>query len=106
MTTEWKEVTDHEELFRLKREGWEIQAQIDAGNDKYCPFKEWTQRTWSKTYLFRARYPQPKMKKIKMLCYFFNNKYLAWYREGDIMHASQWIRIPAEDKEIEVPDGN
>ena len=25
MTTEWKDITDPEELFRLKREGWEIE---------------------------------------------------------------------------------
>lgn len=104
MTTEWKEITDPEELFKLKREGWEIQIQSDAGNDKYCPFKDWDGRHWNIGYLFRARPRQPKMKKVKLEAWLSKYDGLRWIAEGMTIADDKWTRQPHLDLEAEVPD--
>jgi hypothetical protein len=104
VTTEWKDITDPEELFRLKREGWEIEVQVDAGNDKYCPWRPWKQETWSFTYLFRARTPKPKAKMVK---------FLGWVSESGLLveideamctssRVEHYRRVPSRDFEAEV----
>ena len=98
--TKWKEITDPEELFRLKREGWEIQLWHHPS----VAWFGWPGLKWDILSKFRARPPQPKMKKMKMLCYLAVQQ-LVW-RFDDYKCPDSWIRIPAEDKEIEVPDDN
>ena len=100
--TDWKEITDPEELFRLKREGWEIELANGTS------WGLWAGTIWSAVYKFRARPPQPKTKKVKMLCW-FDGTWLQYATEDHskgLASATKWIRIPAEDKEIEVQDDN
>ena len=101
MTDNWKEITDPEEIFKLKREGWEIQIQSDAGNDKYCPFKDWDGRHWNTGYLFRGRPRQPKMKEVKMECLLIDGE-LHW-RSEYMSVLQSWIRQPQHDLIAKVP---
>lgn len=96
MKDNWKEITDPEELFKLKREGWEIE---------YCSYGKWLPwlgRDWYFDVAYRARPAQPKMKKVKMLAWFDGDQ-LFWLAETA---APKWPsqRIRCEDKEIEVPE--
>lgn len=95
MTSEWKDITNPEELFKLKREGWEIDIYASLG------WGTWNGTMWQEDLKFRARPPQPKVKRVKMLCYLFNNRYLAWYKEDEMLHTQLWIRQPKLDLEAE-----
>lgn len=96
--TDWKEITDPEELFRLKREGWEI--EFTGGT----VWNKWSGSLWNENRKFRARPSRPKMKKVKILCW-YDGHTLFWLEE-DRESLRSWIHIPAEDKEIEVPYDN
>ena len=104
MTTEWKDLPTLQDVACAQADGWEIEVQVDAGNDKYCPWKPWKQETWSFTYLFRARPRQPKTKKVKYECYDING-ILSWLQQGRSTMI-EWIRQPHLDLEGEVPDGH
>ncbi len=55
MTTEWNDCTDPEELFRLKREGWEVEYCTIYGG-----WAKWDAATWNRGIVYRCRQPQPK----------------------------------------------
>ena len=99
---EWEVITDPEKLFHLHKAEWEIQIQSDAGNDKYCPFKEWDGRHWNTGYLFRGRPPKPKMRRVKMECFSINGE-LRW-RDEKLSILDGWLRQPHLDKIAEVPE--
>ena len=95
---EWKEITDPEELFRLKREGWEIQT--DAGTNT---FAEWVGENWYARWYFRGRPRQPAMKKVKLEAWLSEYE-LRWLNvEAGNKPAPLWIRVQSEDKTVEVP---
>lgn len=96
MTTEWKDITDPEELFRLKREGWEIEFK-NTYEEKWF---EWNGIEWESRWKFRARPAQPKMKKVKLLAWLDADQ-LFWLRETSTSKFPA-VRVPAEDKIIEV----
>ena len=101
MTTEWKDITDPEELFRLKREGWEIEVQID----EVPHWAGWTGLAWMNYMKYRARPRQPKMKKVKLLAYIHETGLT--YHRGDAPTSvipKRWIRQPHLDLEVEVPE--
>ena len=105
MTTEnWIDLNDLQAVACAQADRWEIQIQSDAGNDKYCPFKEWDGRHWNTGYLFRGRPRQPKMKEVKMLCYLFNDHYLIWNSEDKNITSLQMIRQPHLDMTAKVPE--
>jgi hypothetical protein len=79
VTTEWKEITDPEELFKLKREGWEIERYRGRG-DEADGWYPWVAEDWAKHYKYHARPSQPKMKKVKMLAWFDGDQ-LFWLAE-------------------------
>ena len=63
MTTEWKACTDPEELFRLKREEWEIEVRAH----ETCVWRTWAGGVWDSDWLFRYRpRAQPKPKTITL----------------------------------------
>ena len=103
MTTEWQDLPNMEDVARAQADGWEIEIQTDAGNDKYCPFRAWDGRHWNTGYLFRGRPRQPAMKKVKMLCWYKKGYLLSWADEGIDRKGDGHIRVPSEDKEFEVP---
>lgn len=99
MSQEWEVISDPERLFHLKKQGWEIEVfQWDR-------WEKWKVLSWSNTLEYRASPRQPKMKKVKMLCYLVDNHRLAWLTEN-ASKTHGLVRIPAQDIEIEVPDDN
>ena len=104
MTDNWKEITDPEELFKLKREGWEIEFRAH----KTYTWRTWMGGAWQDDWLFQARPRQPKMKKVKLLA-FLGATVLQFVREDSIdlqIYAknTRWIHQPHLDLEGEVPD--
>ena len=63
----------------------------------------WIGGAWDKDWKFRARPRQPKMKTVKMLAYLDARAELRWM--ADEPASSGWTRIPAQDIEIEIPEG-
>ena len=102
MTTEnWIDLNDIQAVAIAQSEGWEIEIQSDAGNDKYCPFKAWDGRHWNTGYLFRGRPRQPKMKEVKMLCFLIDGE-LRW-RNENLSVLQSWVRQPHLDTIAVVP---
>ena len=98
MSTEWKNITDPEELFRLKREEWEIEWS-ELGVSWW---KKWNGISWNAALIFRARPSQPKMKKVKYLCY--ADTYALTWRAESVPMWGAWIRQPHLDLEGEIPE--
>ena len=99
MTTEWRDLPTMADVAAAQTAGDEIHF-LGVGCTEWVA---WDGAVWRDDWLFRARPPQPKMKKVKMLC-FYNGKELFWAESGS--GYPYRCRIPAEDKEIEVPDDN
>lgn len=99
MTIEWKNITDPEELFRLKREGWEIETNTPT--DGY-PWKAWLGEQWNSFHIYRARPRQPVMKEVKMECFLIDRE-LRWRDEG-LSILGDWIRQPHLDLIAKVPE--
>lgn len=97
---EWRNLPTLANVAAAQAAGDEIQFR---SHETY-EWRSWSGKTWDKDWLFSARPAQPKTVKVKILC---------WY-DGGRMHfvretwpvGSDWIRIPEQDIEIEVPDGN
>lgn len=98
MTTEWKDLLTMQDVACAQADGWEIQFFT---SNVWC---SWNMNVWFDTTPFRGRSIKPKMKNVKMLCYLDTViNQLIWSSSDPI---SGWIRVPSEDKEIEVPDDN
>jgi hypothetical protein len=99
----WKEITDPEELFRLKREGWEI----EVGNYLKADWQKWEGTSWYSETPYRA---SPRQQKMKVQLQAWLGPYtLAYIREGDnalslLVKNPDWIRQPHLDLEGEVPE--
>lgn len=96
---EWTDLPTLQDVAKAQADGLEI--------EHYNPFGDcwdvWPQRGWSIKGKYRARPRQPKMKKVKMLCWFTGVE-LSWTKEGWRMTGKSWIRIPTQDIEIEIPE--
>lgn len=100
MLTEWTYISRLEDINHALKEDFEI--EVSYGLSTFVP---WDKNLWSANYKYRARPRQPKMKKVKMLCYFDTViDQLVWSSAEAI--SGDWIRVPSEDKEIEVQDDN
>ena len=97
MTTEWTDLPTLVSVCNAQTDGWEI--EVNTGPH----WEEWKGSAWMNYMEVRARPRQPKMKKVKMLCY-YNGGSLLWVNEDTYMH-SRCIYIPAQDIEIEIPEG-
>ena len=97
-TNEWRDLPTFEDVADAKRAGDEIEILVLER------WEAWLGESWDRGMNFRARPAQPKMKKIKMLCYLTtSSKSLMWYEETESV-PDFWRRVPSEDKEIEVPE--
>ena len=94
---EWTELPTLVSVCNAQTDGWEIQVYDDYDSE----WIDWAGNTWATFGKYRGRPRQPKMKKLKMLCY-TDGECLYWNAEH-LHFPSSWIRIPAQDIEIEVP---
>ena len=95
--TEWKDLPTMPDVAGAQLAGWEIQH---SDNKQY--WAPWVGEVWSTHKIYRARPRQPKMKKVKMLCWYANRQ-LIWCEEN-FASLDHWRRVSVEDKEIEVQD--
>ena len=105
MTTDWKDLPTITDVGKAQADEWEIQRLNSIKPDLWV---DWDRYSWSSTWTFRGRPRQPKMRKLKLLCWF--NGSLNWYAADEVLPSDDWIRdwirVPSEDKEIEIPDEN
>lgn len=94
--SEWRDLPTFEDVADAKRAGDEIELLGGIG------WRKWRGSMWDRNVQYRARPAQPKMKKVRMLAY-TDCQALMW-RGEDVQLPSCWVRVPAEDKEIEVPE--
>jgi hypothetical protein len=97
MTTEWKDITDPEELFRLKREGWEI--ELYHGANLWSP---WKGLVWNNDWKFRAKPPKPKAKMTKFLGWVSPTEIMYEITENSDYCLVGYSRVPSRDFEAEV----
>lgn len=101
MKTEWKDCTDPEELFRLKREGWEIEYR-NLGQ-----WSGWRGKSWNDVWTFRIRPPQPKMKTITLRKALFKSSGgVYWTAEDshDNLQEPEFVCWLGEPYTVEVPE--
>ena len=99
MNNEWIGLPDLQAVAKAQADGWEIEDFSSSD------WSEWNHKWWQEGRKYRARPAQPKMKKVKMLCW-LDGTWLQYATEEHskvIEETLEWIRVPAEDKEIEVP---
>ena len=97
--TEWTELKTLQDVAKAQADGWEIEARA-FGNIQW---QSWGGRAWKYDLIYRGRPKQPKMEEVKMLCWKVNGR-LDWLEEGTHVAHPSWVRVPAEDKTIEVPE--
>lgn len=102
MTTEWRDLPTMADVAAAQAAGDEIQAN-HTDRDTY--WIEWVGVRWFAETRYRARPRQPKMKKVKSLCWRDESGDLTWTDEGiGFTTESGWQRFPAGDIEGEVED--
>ena len=99
--SEWRELKTLQDVAAAQAAGDEIEVGSDHVGAAWAWYK-WDGEYWASDSPYRARPRQPKMKKLKMLCYLIGGR-LDWFH-NDYGSSDGWIRIPSEDKEIEVPE--
>ncbi len=98
MTTEnnWIDLNDIQAIAIAQSEGWEV--QIDTG-----PFwEEWNEKAWMSYQRYRGRPRQPKMKEVKIFCYYTSDQ-LLWI-PAELKAQKSWIRQPHLDMIAKVPE--
>jgi len=97
MTTEnWIDLNDIQAVAIAQSEGWEIESERASG------WEPWFGEAWYRTVKWRGRPRQPKMKEVKMLCYFTSDE-LVWLPQ-ELQALQSWIRQPHLDMIAKVPD--
>ena len=98
MTTEnWIDLPTLQDLAKAQADGWEIEFKTI-----YEGWAVWEQATWNGGITYRGRPRQPKMKEVKMLCYFAGG-ILYWY-SADESPREHWINQPHLDMIAKVPE--
>ena len=99
MTQKWIEIKGLQRIAKAQADGLEIEHRFEQPHGLWCA---WNGRWWDGRYQFRARPPQPKIKKVKSLCWRNSeNGALVWL---DKVADSWWQRFPAGDIEGEVEE--
>ena len=97
MNEEWKDLLTMQDVACAQADGWEIERLVPRGYG----WQQWDGLGWHAEWQFRARPRQPAMKKVKFECFSVHGQ-LVW-RDESLSVLDHWIRVPSEDKEIEVP---
>ena len=94
---DWRELKTLQDVAEAQKNGDEIEMYNCPGDY----WITWPQRGWTIQGKYRARPRSPKMKQVKMLCWFAGNE-LHWY--GEDVALCGCARVPSEDKTIEIPE--
>jgi hypothetical protein len=87
-------------VIQAHKEGKQIQCQLNNVSRRIIRWEDVDKPTWDfDTFRYRIKPAEPK--KVKMLCW-FDGGVLVW-RDSRLPVPGNWIRIPSEDKEIEIP---
>lgn len=97
MTTEWTELNTLQDVAKAQADGLEI--EVDTGPH----WEEWKGTAWMNYMTYRARPRQPKMKKVRMLCW-TDGETLFWNADH-LPVPGEWTHISTQDIEIEIPEG-
>jgi hypothetical protein len=100
MTTEWKDLPTMQDVACAQADDWDIQWAT-RGDQVWAV---WLGELWASKYIFRGRPRQPKMKKVKILSYMHIGCGDIIFRFEAEEVANHWIRIPSEDKIVEIPE--
>lgn len=92
---EWRDLPTMADVAAAKAAGDEIQVHHIGS-----VWNSWKGVSWANDWIFRARPAQPKMKKVKLLAWLDADQ-LFWLRETSTSKFPA-VRVPAEDKIIEV----
>lgn len=95
MNNEWRDLPSMADVAAAQAAGDEIEYK-----NAMTSWNTWNEDWWNDDAKFRARPAQQKRKKIRMLCY-TDYQALMWRCE-DVHLPKTWVRVPSEDKEIEV----
>ena len=98
MSNEWRDLPTMADVAAAQAAGDEIEVNVPN-----CGWEPWVETMWHELNQYRARPRKPKMKKVKMLCWFING-HLNWLQEGNHTAGPDWKSVPSEDKEIEVEE--
>lgn len=96
---DWVELKTGKEVFDRHAENWEIQ-RLNATNPP--TWAQWSGATWCSPDCFRGRPRQPKVKEVKMLCYYTSDQ-LLWI-PAELKAQKSWIRQPHLDMIAKVPE--
>ncbi len=96
--SEWKELKTLQDLAAAQAAGEEIEVRLARS-----VWERWAGVVWNSAMNYRSRPAKPKTKKVKLQAW-FNGTDLFWKAELVGLIPSNWVRVPAEDKEIEVPE--
>lgn len=99
--TEWKDLTDPEELFRLHKAGWEIERNMHG------VWEWWDGRSWTAAWSFHGRPPQPKTRTVTLEMWLHTDSGSTTTRlagNTDFEDLPGYCRFPAGDITGEVED--
>jgi hypothetical protein len=92
--TEWTRLNSIEDVAIAKRNGWDIESSEGGA------YRPWDGCGWHCNITYRARPKKPKTVTVRLL---------GWYSGMDLIHRVEgaavnrhWLRVPGEDKVVEV----
>ena len=97
--TEWTELNTLQDVAKAQADGWEIEYRHMAKEG----WNPWSKTWWQEDSFYRVRPRQPKMETVKMECWIDDSGELRWVREW-WSPKHDWIRTPALDIKIEIPE--
>ena len=96
MSVEWQALPNLRAVSNAQHGEWEIEGRRPGQH-----FLPWEGEMWRSQDEYHGRPKQPKTKTVKLLGWITDFGCLALYKDGLPM-PNGWLRVPAEDKTVEV----
>ena len=98
METEWQALPNLASVCAVQADGWDIESRTLAVPE----WKPWDGHVWKSFMDFRGRPKQPKTKTIKLEGWLDFRSELHLVVAGHESGFTKWLRVPSEDKTVEV----